>query len=110
MPLLGLGTFRIKDVNELRPVVRQAIQAGYRLIDSATVYRNEEALGTILKEVFQDPTCGVSRQDIFITSKLSPQHQGFQKCYQAVLDSLDRFGLEYLDLYLIHWPGQKETF
>ncbi|CDH57514.1 aldo-keto reductase [Lichtheimia corymbifera JMRC:FSU:9682] len=103
--LFLVGTFRIKDVNDLRPVVREAIHAGYRLIDSATVYRNEEALGTILKEVLQDASFGVSRQDLFITSKLSPQHQGFEKCYQAVLNSLERFGLDYLDLYLIHWPG-----
>ncbi|OBZ81017.1 Prostaglandin F synthase [Choanephora cucurbitarum] len=105
IPVLGLGTYRLKTIEELRPVVYEAIRSGYRLIDSATVYRNEEVLGQILKEVFADPSFGVKREDLFITSKLSPQNQGYESCYQAVMDSLKRFDLEYLDLYLIHWPG-----
>ncbi|SAM00913.1 hypothetical protein [Absidia glauca] len=109
LPALGLGTYRMKTVEELRPVVTQAIRSGYRLIDTATVYKNETALGSILKEIFADPSFGIQRGDLFITSKLSPQHQGYEKCYQAVLDSLDRLGLDYLDLYLIHWPGTSKT-
>ncbi|KAI9313936.1 NADP-dependent oxidoreductase domain-containing protein [Dichotomocladium elegans] len=105
MPILGLGTYRMRSVEELRPVVREAIKAGYRLIDSATVYRNEEALGIILDEIFKDASFGIRREDLFITSKLSPQHQGYDACYKAVLGSLERLGLDYLDLYLIHWPG-----
>ncbi|KAI9498458.1 NADP-dependent oxidoreductase domain-containing protein [Zychaea mexicana] len=105
IPVLGLGTYRVKTEDVLKPVVHQAIQNGYRLIDSATVYRNEEVLGRILKEVFDDPSFGVQRQDMFITSKLSPQNQGYDACYKAVTESLERFGLEYFDLYLIHWPG-----
>ncbi|KAI8874571.1 Aldo/keto reductase, partial [Backusella circina FSU 941] len=90
-------------------IVQEAIRSGYRLIDSATVYKNEEALGQILKEIFEDESFDVTRQDVFITSKLSPQHQGYEKCYQAVQDSLKRFGLDYFDLYLIHWPGTSKT-
>ncbi|KAI9272453.1 NADP-dependent oxidoreductase domain-containing protein [Sporodiniella umbellata] len=82
---------------ELESVIKEGILSGYRLIDSATVYRNEEALGAILKDVFADSTFGVQRKDVFITSKLS------------VHDSLEKFGLDYFDLYLIHWPGTSKT-
>ncbi|CAO3638708.1 unnamed protein product [Cunninghamella blakesleeana] len=109
IPCLGLGTYRMKTVEELKPVVIEAIRSGYRLIDSAIVYRNEETLGQVIKEIFADTTLNITRQDIFITSKLSPQFQGYEKCYQAVLDSLKRFDLEYLDLFLIHWPGTSKT-
>ncbi|KAI7875082.1 NADP-dependent oxidoreductase domain-containing protein [Mucor mucedo] len=98
----------MKTMEELRPVVREAIRSGYRLIDSATVYRNEDVLGEILGEIFADPSFGVKREDLFITSKLSPQDQGFDSCYKAVNDSLTRFKLDYLDLYLIHWPGTSK--
>ncbi|ORX48556.1 Aldo/keto reductase [Hesseltinella vesiculosa] len=109
MPAIGLGTYRMKTVHELEPVVTKALQHGYRLIDSATVYRNEEALGLILKKVLADPDSGIERGDLFVTSKLTPADQGYDKCYQAVLKSLERFGLDYLDLYLIHWPGSAKT-
>ncbi|KAI9262418.1 NADP-dependent oxidoreductase domain-containing protein [Phascolomyces articulosus] len=95
----------MKTEDVLKPVVEQAIRDGYRLIDSATVYRNEQVLGNILKQIFDDPSFGVQRHDLFITSKLSPQNQGYDACYKAVNDSLERFGLDYFDLYLIHWPG-----
>ncbi|KAI8636780.1 NADP-dependent oxidoreductase domain-containing protein [Parasitella parasitica] len=98
----------MKTIHELRPVVYEAIRSGYRLIDSATVYRNEHILGQILKEVFENPSFGVQRKDIFITSKLSPQDQGFDACYQAVNKSLENFDIEYFDLYLIHWPGTSK--
>ncbi|KAI8339199.1 NADP-dependent oxidoreductase domain-containing protein [Chlamydoabsidia padenii] len=99
----------MKTVEELKPVVTQAIRSGYRLIDTATVYKNENALGSILKDIFTDSTFNIRRSDLFITSKLSPQHQGYDNCYQAVMDSLDKLGLDYLDLYLIHWPGTSKT-
>ncbi|KAI7850278.1 NADP-dependent oxidoreductase domain-containing protein [Circinella umbellata] len=83
----------MKTEDILKPVLEQAIRDGYRLIDSATVYKNEQVLGKILNQIFNDSSFGVQRKDIFITSKLS------------VNDSLERFGLEYFDLYLIHWPG-----
>ncbi|CAO3589836.1 unnamed protein product [Absidia cylindrospora] len=109
IPALGLGTYRMKTVEQLEPVVTQAIRSGYRLIDTAEVYKNEAALGTILERIFADPSYGVRRNNLFITSKLSPQHQGYEKCYQAVIDSLSRLQLDYIDLYLIHWPGTSKT-
>ncbi|KAG1404542.1 hypothetical protein G6F60_004253 [Rhizopus arrhizus] len=108
IPILGLGTYRMKAKEELMPIITEAVLSGYRLIDSATVYKNEEVLGAILKDIFADPTFKIQRKDLFITSKLSPQHQGYDKCYKAVNDSLQRFGLEYFDLYLIHWPGTSK--
>ncbi|CAO3610001.1 unnamed protein product [Mucor hiemalis] len=98
----------MKSIEELRPVVTEAIRSGYRLIDSATVYKNEAALGEVLQDIFQDPSFGVQREDLFITSKLSPQDQGYEACYEAVNNSLARFKLEYFDLYLIHWPGTSK--
>ncbi|KAI7908221.1 NADP-dependent oxidoreductase domain-containing protein [Cokeromyces recurvatus] len=108
IPILGLGTYRMRTYEELRPVVFEAIRSGYRLIDSATVYKNEEILGKILKEVFADPDLNVKRSDLFITSKLSPRDQGYDACYAAVNESLRKFDLDYLDLYLIHWPGTSK--
>ncbi|KAI9483182.1 MAG: NADP-dependent oxidoreductase domain-containing protein [Benjaminiella poitrasii] len=87
----------MKTYEELRPVVFEAIRSGYRLIDSATVYKNEKVLGKILKEVFADPDLNVKRSDLFITSKLS------------INESLRKFDLDYFDLYLIHWPGTSKT-
>ncbi|KAG2219912.1 hypothetical protein INT45_008549 [Circinella minor] len=95
----------MKTEDILKPVLEQAIRDGYRLIDSATVYKNEQVLGKILNQIFNDSSFGVQRKDLFITSKLSPQNQGYDACYKAVNDSLKRFGLDYFDLYLIHWPG-----
>ncbi|KAI8986999.1 NADP-dependent oxidoreductase domain-containing protein [Pilobolus umbonatus] len=107
--LFLVGTYQMKTRKELHPSIFQAIQSGYRLIDTATVYRNEEIIGKILKEVFEDTALGVKREDLFITSKLAPQDQGYDKCYQAVLTSLKKLELDYLDLYLIHWPGSSKT-
>ncbi|KAI8064470.1 NADP-dependent oxidoreductase domain-containing protein [Gongronella butleri] len=94
---------------DLEPVVMTALKEGYRLLDSATVYRNEKVLGTILKKALSDDSLNLTRKDLFITSKLAPKDQGYEKCYQAVLDSLERFDLEYLDVYFIHWPGTSKT-
>ncbi|KAI9020929.1 NADP-dependent oxidoreductase domain-containing protein [Phycomyces nitens] len=98
----------MKTQKELRPVVKEAVQDGYRLIDSATVYRNEEALGKIIHEIINDETFGIERKDLFITSKLSPRDQGYEACYKAVLASLAKLKLDYIDLYLIHWPGTSK--
>ncbi|KAI7873052.1 NADP-dependent oxidoreductase domain-containing protein [Spinellus fusiger] len=108
LPKLGLGTYRMKTMKELRPVVKEAIRTGYRLIDSASVYRNEKGLGNIIREILQDESFGVQRKDLFITSKLAPKDQGYDACYNAVISSLEKFELEYLDLYLIHWPGTSK--
>ncbi|KAG0265348.1 hypothetical protein BGZ95_003336 [Linnemannia exigua] len=74
--------------------------------DTATVYRNEAAIGSSLKRIFeQNLIPGLTRQDIFLISKLAPKDQGYESCYQAVTESLRNLQVEYIDLYLIHWPG-----
>ncbi|KAF9153650.1 hypothetical protein BG015_002966 [Linnemannia schmuckeri] len=94
MPSVGLGTYRVRDQATLDTCVLEALRAGYRLIDTATVYRNEAAIGNSLKRIFeQNLVPGLTRQDIFLTSKL------------AVTDSLRNLQVDYIDLYLIHWPG-----
>ncbi|KAG0168009.1 hypothetical protein DFQ29_000166, partial [Apophysomyces sp. BC1021] len=99
----------MKTEEELGPVMKEAIRAGYRLIDTATVYKNEEPIGRVLEDIFKDESLGVQRKDLFVTSKLSTKDQGYDACYKAVNNSLQRLGLDYLDLYLIHWPGTSKT-
>ncbi|XP_033762887.1 glyoxal reductase-like [Pecten maximus] len=105
MPLIGFGTFKIKGKELVYKVLDAALAAGYRSIDTASVYRNEEDIGESLKELL--PKYGLKRQDIFITSKLGPKDQGCGRCRQSCLQSLHSLQLDYLDLYLIHWPGTQ---
>ncbi|XP_053544832.1 uncharacterized oxidoreductase YtbE [Bombina bombina] len=104
MPLVGLGTFRLRGYQNLFPVVDAALACGYRSFDTAAVYRNEADLGRALKELL--PRHKLSRSDIFITSKLAPTDLG-KGAREACLRSLAELGCEYLDLYLIHWPGKQ---
>lgn len=97
MPQLGLGTWQLKG-EECATSVGAALKAGYRHIDTAAVYRNEEAVATALT------ASGVPREQVFLTSKLQPRDHG-DKAYDAALASLKRLGTDYFDLYLIHWPG-----
>lgn len=105
MPLIGLGTFKIKGRELVYKVLDVALAAGYRSIDTASVYRNEEDIGESLKELL--PKHGLKRQDIFITSKLGPKDQGCGRCRESCLQSLNKLHCDYLDLYLIHWPGTQ---
>nr|WP_318539107.1 aldo/keto reductase [Terribacillus saccharophilus] len=98
MPLLGFGVFQIQDENECEQAVYDAIMAGYRLIDTAASYLNEEAVGRAIKR------SGVAREDLFITTKLWVQDTGYASTKKAFNKSLDRLQLDYLDLYLIHQP------
>ncbi len=98
MPILGFGVFQVPDPNECERSVVDAIQVGYRLIDTAASYQNEEAVGKALKR------CGVPREDLFITTKLWIQDAGYDKTKKAFEKSLKKLQLEYLDLYLIHQP------
>ncbi|KAJ1982533.1 hypothetical protein H4R35_000256 [Dimargaris xerosporica] len=110
IPKIGVGTYRIKDEDLVDTVITTAIRQGYRLIDTATVYQNEAAIGKALRKIFDDySTYSVTRRDLFVVSKLAPRDQGFDACYNAVLRSLDKLGLEYIDLYLIHWPGTQKV-
>lgn len=98
MPLLGFGVFQVKDLNECERSVFDAIQTGYRLIDTAQSYGNEEAVGKAIKR------SGVARKDLFITTKVWIQSNGYEGTKKAFENSLKRLQLDYLDLYLIHQP------
>ncbi|MGG0844829.1 aldo/keto reductase [Peribacillus simplex] len=102
MPQLGFGVFKVKNGKETVESVKKAIQVGYRAIDTAAIYENEEGVGQAIRE------CGVPREELFITSKVWNTEQGYDTTLQAFDDSLNRLGLEYLDLYLIHWPGKDK--
>ncbi|MGG0789424.1 aldo/keto reductase [Peribacillus simplex] len=102
MPQLGFGVFKVKNGNETIESVKKAIEVGYRAIDTAAIYENEEGVGQAIRE------CGVPREELFITSKVWNTEQGYETTLQAFDDSLNRLGLEYLDLYLIHWPGKDK--
>src|SRR5690606_1302385 len=97
MPILGFGVFQIPD-NETEKAVLDAIETGYRLIDTAASYRNEKAVGNAIKK------SGIPREDLFITTKLWVQDAGYEKTKGAFQKSLDLLQLDYLDLYLIHQP------
>lgn len=97
MPMEGFGVFQIPE-QECEQVVRNAIESGYRLIDTASSYQNEEAVGRAVK------TCGIPREELFITTKAYIQEMGYDNTMKAFEDSLKRLGLDYLDLYLIHMP------
>ncbi|MCB7479807.1 aldo/keto reductase [Christiangramia sediminis] len=98
MPYLGLGVYKAEDGEEVINSIHYALDAGYRLIDTAAFYKNEEGVGEAIKKL------NIDREDIFVTSKLWIDDQGPDKTRKALEDSLDKLGLEYLDLYLIHWP------
>jgi diketogulonate reductase-like aldo/keto reductase len=98
MALLGFGVFQIKDAEECERCVVDAIQSGYRLIDTASSYLNEEAVGKAIRR------SGVAREELFITTKLWIQDTGFENTKKDFEKSLKRLQLDYLDLYLIHQP------
>ncbi|ESP02235.1 hypothetical protein LOTGIDRAFT_205112 [Lottia gigantea] len=103
IPLIGLGTFKIKGSDLVATVLEAAISSGYRAIDTASVYKNEADIGRNLKEIL--PKYDLKRKDIFITSKLGPKDHGKDKCRASCLKSIEVLQCDYLDLYLIHWPG-----
>ncbi|WP_028538940.1 MULTISPECIES: aldo/keto reductase [Paenibacillus] len=111
MPWLGLGVFKAKEGEEVVQAVKAAIRAGYRSIDTASAYRNEEGVGQGVREALQEN--GLQRKDVFITSKVWNSDQGFETTLKSFDDSLKRLGLDYLDLFLVHWPVKgkyKETY
>ncbi len=107
MPWMGFGTYKVKEGSEVENSVKWAIEAGYRSIDTAALYGNEKGVGKAIKE------SGVSRSDIFLTSKVWNSDQGYDQTIKAFNASLEKLGTDYLDLYLIHWPvvgKYKETW
>lgn len=106
MPWFGFGTYKATG-NEVYEAVKVAIDAGYRSIDTAAIYGNEEEVGQAIKD------SGVAREELFITTKLWNDRQGYDSTLSAFEESRKRLGLDIIDLYLIHWPGKdkyKETW
>jgi 2,5-diketo-D-gluconate reductase A len=98
MPLLGFGTYLLRDGIECEQSVLNALNIGYRLIDTAAAYYNEESVGRAIKK------SKVKREDIFVTTKFLPADPGYEKSKRACEASLKKLGLDYIDLYLIHLP------
>ncbi|SHH08228.1 aldo/keto reductase [Flagellimonas flava] len=107
MPYFGLGVYLSKDGNEVISAVKDALEHGYRHIDTASIYENENGVGQAIEE------SSVPREDIFVVSKVWNSDQGYDSTLKAFDATLERLGLDYLDLYLIHWPKgelSKETW
>ena len=98
MPLEGFGVFQVPDPAQCEQAVLDAISSGYRLIDTAAAYMNEEAVGAAIKK------CGVPREELFITTKLWVQDASYEGAKKAIQTSMDKLGLDYIDLYLLHQP------
>ena len=98
MPILGYGVFQINDKEECERCVLDAISVGYRLIDTAQAYGNEEAVGNAIKK------CGVPREELFITTKVWISNAGYENAKKSIEESLEKLQLDYIDLVLIHQP------
>lgn len=98
MPMEGFGVFQVPDPKQCEQAMLDAISTGYRLIDTAAAYMNEEAVGAAIKN------SGAQREDLFITTKLWVSDSSYDKAKTAFETSLKKLGIEYLDLYLLHQP------
>lgn len=99
IPAIGFGTWGLNEGWEVKDAVKAALEAGYRLIDTARIYNNEKGVGAAIRG------SGIEREDIFVTTKLWTSDQGYESSLRAFEASLGRLGFGYVDLYLIHWPG-----
>ncbi|MBY6053854.1 aldo/keto reductase [Cytobacillus firmus] len=102
MPQFGLGVYKVEKGLQIENTVKDAINIGYRLIDTAAFYENEEGVGKAIKE------SGVPREEMFITTKVWNTDQGYDQTLNAFDNSLKKMGLDYIDLYLIHWPVKEK--
>lgn len=102
MPYLGLGVYRSNNGEEVSNAVHWALEARYRHIDTAAIYRNESGVGQGIKN------SGVSREDIFVVSKVWNSDHGYDKTLRAFEKSLEKLQMDYLDLYLVHWPVEEK--
>ena len=98
MPILGFGVYQVPDYDECKKAVLEALETGYRLIDTASAYFNEKAVGDAIKE------SGINRKELFITTKLWISDAGYEKAKKGFEESMEKLQLDYLDLYLIHQP------
>lgn len=98
MPVMGFGTYQITDLDQCQQCVLDAIAAGYRMIDTAQAYYNEEAVGAALAQ------CGVAREELFVVTKVHFRNFTPGKCRQSVLESMEKLRVDYLDSVLLHWP------
>lgn len=103
IPLLGFGTFKVKDGEDVEQAVTTALELGYRHIDTAMIYRNEEGVGRAVAE------SGTDRSEIFVTTKVWNSDQGYEPTLAGIDASLERLGMDYVDLYLVHWPKPENT-
>ena len=101
IPVLGFGTWKAENGEVAYQAVLEALKAGYRHIDTAAIYQNEESVGRAIRD------SGISRQEIFVTTKLWNTNHSYDEACQAFEESMEKLGLDYLDLYLIHWPNPK---
>ncbi|MGM9966084.1 aldo/keto reductase [Rummeliibacillus sp. TYF005] len=108
IPAVGYGTFRVKDSDELAEMVTLAIKEGYRHIDTAHIYGNEESVGRGIKKAIDEGI--VTREELFVTSKVWNDGLSYDETIAAYEESIQKLGLDYLDLYIIHWPGQDDNY
>ncbi|MBR2516491.1 aldo/keto reductase, partial [Geobacillus sp.] len=107
MPWVGLGVYKVKEGEEVKSTVRTALEIGYRHIDTAAFYENEEGVGQAIRE------SGIPREQVFVTTKVWNTDQGYETTLKAFDASLKKLGFDYVDLYLVHWPVKgkyKETY
>ncbi len=107
MPWLGLGVFKVEEGADLIAAVKAAIKHGYRSIDTAAIYGNESGVGQAIREALAEN--GIAREELFVTSKVWNQDQGYDETLAAFDASLSKLGLDVLDLYLIHWLGCRQV-
>lgn len=102
-PSIGFGTYELRGSEGIQAII-DALEVGYRLIDTAAVYENEEEVGKAIR------ACDISREEILVTSKLWRNKLGYENAHKEFDESLSRLGLDYMDLYLIHWPANARNF